>query len=95
MSKSTCPECGADVELTAVENIRNGKWTILPLNYEDTPGGDFKILEASHDAVDIMGEYAGTYPIAEYTPGVGNHSTHNPSHYLGHQHSDAPFGDDT
>lgn len=86
MSLSNCPKCGADVELTAVENPRNGKWTILPLDYGDVARGDFKILEATHEAVDIMGEYAGTYPIAEFTPGVGNHRTHNPSHYLGVEH---------
>jgi hypothetical protein len=82
-----CPECGREVFLTAVENPRNGKWTVLPLEDASDPelDADFKVLADTHEAVDIMGQVVGEFPVAVYTGERSTETlfrTHNPSHYL-------------
>jgi hypothetical protein len=81
---STCPKCGAEVYLTSVQNPRNGKWTVLPLDVTPVPDGQgwFTLTDVQQEAVDIMGTVAGTFPVVEYTPSTGTLRTHNPSHYL-------------
>lgn len=84
---STCPKCGEEVVLASVHNIRNNKWTIVPLDAAPAPDGQGSFafrqgMSVLHDAVDIMGEVVGEFPVAEYVPGVGTYKTHNPSHYL-------------
>ncbi len=80
MTKCPEPTCKVDVTLTAHLNPRNGKWTILPL--EESPGpGDFKVLNSFHEAVDIMENVVGEFPISTREP--GSYRTHRPSHFLG------------
>lgn len=80
---STCPQCGENVYLTTTHNVRNDKWTVLPINVEPTLNGDFVVdLAQYHSAVDILGNNQGDFPIAIYTPGNGEYRPHNPSHYL-------------
>lgn len=89
MTNSTCPYCGEEVLLAAIWNQRNDKWTVLPLQgpYEspDTEC-DFWIPDMNelHEAVDIMGNVVGEFPVAQYTGMLGTNRwrTHNPSHYL-------------
>jgi len=86
-SNATCPRCKTEVILTAVENPRNNKWTIVPLDSRTYEPGDFTVdFENYHPTVDIMGEDAGDYPIATYVPAEGTHRTHSPSHYLALDH---------
>lgn len=79
-----CPTCGQQVVLATIENKRNGRWTILPLERVPDAGGDFRLTAEDHEAVDIMGEPKGDYPVAIY--GEGDFRTHRPSHYLGDPH---------
>ena len=87
----TCPGCGQEVLLTSVHNVRNDKWTVLPLDPDDGKVGDFTV-DAEHTvpAVDILGQVVGAYNIATYKPEQGTHRPHPPSHYLGHDHSTEP-----
>ena len=89
---SNCPYCGEEVTLAAVENPRKpDKWTVLPLDgpFESwSTECNFDLLEETHEAVDIMGEVVGEFPIAVRTsmsPG-SKYRTHKPSHYLGDSH---------
>lgn len=84
---SECPEptCEVDVILTAHQNPRNGRWTILPLHrVADDEPGDFHLTTSYHETVNIMGESAGEYPISLHVPGMFR--THHPSHFLGEVH---------
>jgi hypothetical protein len=76
-----CPTCGEPVVLAAVENQRNGKWTVLPLEQVE---GDFTLYDMTHEAVDIMGRVVGEFPVAAQVP--GDYQTHHPSHYLEQGH---------
>lgn len=86
---STCPTCGQPVTLAAIENPRNGRWTVLPLDYvpDPTMPADFELVpNATHEAVDLMGEVVGEFPVAMYIgqrDGRHEYRTHPPSHYLG------------
>lgn len=81
-----CPKCNAEVTLAAVENTRNGKWTVVPLDYDENGGNNTFRLDSSvtHATVDIMGNDAGTYSIGMYVPDDPecNYKPHPPSHYV-------------
>jgi hypothetical protein len=82
---SLCPSCSQPVVLAAIQNQRNGKWTILPLDkIADEDTANFVLLDRVHEAVDIMGNVSGPYPVAELVELSTSESyrTHPPSHYL-------------
>ena len=88
-----CPTCNKTVVMAAIENPRNGRWTALPL--DEAVGislGQFELLDTVHEAVDILGQPLGHFPVAVYHGEPDSHhaySAHPPSHYLvdpGHEH---------
>lgn len=78
-----CTECDKEIWYSAFQNTRSGRWVILPL--EAKASGDFWMDENDlHETVDILGEPAGSYPVAYHES--GGFIPHNPSHFLGHTH---------
>jgi hypothetical protein len=87
---SPCPTCGDPVVYASMLNARNGRWTVLPLEaaFAADVEADFELSGDVHEAVDIMGNVAGVFPVAVYVnSSTGNNwRTHPPSHFLGHDH---------
>ncbi len=83
---SACPKCGKDIVLATIENPRNGKWTVLPLEYSPDIDeiGEFDLTREVHEAVNIMGEVVGMFPVVEHKKPSGwcLYRTHSPSHFL-------------
>lgn len=79
MSACHDPNCKIDVIYTAFQNERTGTWVILPLEQAEDEG-DFTVLQATHETVDIMKRPVGTYLISIHRPGF--YRTHRPSHFL-------------
>jgi len=91
MAKCLDSKCDVDVIYAAVENQRNGKWTIVPLEKAegDTPGDFDLVPNTTHEVVNILGEMVGEYPVATYLRDkdpTNNYRTHSPSHFLGDSH---------
>jgi hypothetical protein len=89
---ATCPTCEQPVTLASIENPRNGKWTVLPLDGPFETWDiecNFDVLDETHEAVNIMGEVVGEFPVAIHishlSPGA-QYRTHPPSHYLEEVH---------
>lgn len=83
----SCQACGQDIVLAALENQRNGRWVVLPLDPDEAEEGAFVATGDEHDTVDLAGEPAGVHPVVEYRPGtLGCYRTHPPSHFalVGH-----------
>lgn len=94
MTNSTCPKCGKPVLLTAFQNVRSGRWVVLPLEeaFGNEIEANFGVLpDETHEATTIKGETVGPYPVSEHgrmSP-YNTYRTHNPSHFLepeGHAH---------
>jgi len=86
---ATCPNpnCNVEVTLAAVKNPRNGKWTVLPLeeHFGFHEKADFTLIDETHEAVNIMGEVVGEFPVALYQgemSRLNTYRTHSPSHFL-------------
>lgn len=80
-----CSVCFEGVYYCSVQNPRNGKWTVVPLDIAPVNEGEgnFKIdFGQIHEAVDIMNEIVGEFPVGIYSPEDGDHRTHPPSHFL-------------
>lgn len=87
---SPCPACSQPVIYATTLNQRNGRWTVLPLEDASAPDveADWELSGDTHEAVDMLGQPVGSYPVAVYVNAdVGNsYRTHPPSHFLGHEH---------
>ena len=83
---SVCPKCGMAVVMVAVENKRNGNWTAVPLDKaEGEAVGNFKVLNATHEAWDILKVSLGELPVGVYDGEFDSslpYLPHPPSHYL-------------
>jgi hypothetical protein len=77
-----CPKCDEEIIMASVENPRNGKWTLLPLDKTPDAMDSFILSEDEHEAVDILGNSLGNHPIAILVASDGQYGPHSPSHFL-------------
>lgn len=81
-----CPTCQAPVVFTALRNIRNGRWTVLPVDPASVEHGIVRLAadpDTVHATVDLAGAPAGEWTVVEYAPGAPEPrwAPHPPSHW--------------
>lgn len=73
------------VVFTALRNVRNGRWVVLPLDPASRDDGVIVPSEPAteHDTVDLAGAYAGHWRVVEYGPTLDadRFAPHPPSHW--------------